>query len=132
MTNTARSRFAAESFSWWDLSGAAFDDRQACARQATAHPGTLFRPLGARLLADCLNEHRAERLSPEHLLMLARMGKDVGCHAILHYQCQEVGYSMPTPIEPRDEAADLQRQYIEASKALIRMSERIERLRSVA
>ena len=86
----------------------------------------------SRLLADCLNEHRAERLSPEHLLMLARMGKDIGCHAILHYQCQEVGYSMPNPIEPRDEAAELQRQYIEASKALIRMSERIERLRSVA
>lgn len=49
--------------------------------------------------------------------MLARMGKDVGCHAILHYHCQEVGYIMPTPIEPRAEAADLQRQYIEATRA---------------
>ncbi len=104
----------------------------ACARQATAQPGTLFRPLGARLLADCLNEHRAERLSPDHVLMLARMGKDHGCHAILHYQCQELGYTVPTPVEPRDEAAELQRQYIEATRALLKMSERIERLRSVA
>ena len=132
MTNTARSRFADTRFPWWVGVGAVNDERQARARRATAHPGTFFRPLGARLLADCLNEHRAERLSPEHLLMLARMGKDVGCHAILHYQCQEVGYSMPTPIEPRDEAADLQRQYIEATRALLKMSERIERLRSVA
>lgn len=86
----------------------------------------------ARLLADCLNEHRAERLSPDHVMMLARMGKDHGCHAILHYQCAELGYTVPTPVEPRDEAAELQRQYIEATRALLKMSERIERLRSVA
>lgn len=28
----------------------------ACARQATAHPGTLFHPLGARLLADAVSQ----------------------------------------------------------------------------
>ena len=55
MTNTARSRFAAESFSWWDLSGAAFDDRQARARRATAHPGTLFRSLGVSPVPEALS-----------------------------------------------------------------------------
>lgn len=86
----------------------------------------------ARLLADCLNEHRAERLSPDHVLMLARLAKERGCHAIVHFQCQELGYTVPSPVEPHDEAAELQRQYIEATRALLKMSERIERLRSVA
>lgn len=40
MTNTARSRFAGTRFSWWVGVGAAFDDRQARARRATAQPGT--------------------------------------------------------------------------------------------
>lgn len=45
---------------------------------------------------------------------------------------RQLGYTLPTPVEPRDEAAELQRQYIEATRALMKMSERIERLRSVA
>jgi hypothetical protein len=55
MMNTARSRFAAESFSWWDLSGAAFDDRQARARRATAQPGTLLRFLGGPPVPEALS-----------------------------------------------------------------------------
>lgn len=86
----------------------------------------------ARLLSDCLNDGRAERLSPDQVLLIARLAKERGCHAIVHYQCQELGYTVPSPVEPHDEAAELQRQYIEATRALLRMSERIERLRSVA
>lgn len=40
--NTARSRFADTRFPWWVGVGAAFDDRQARARRATAQPGTRF------------------------------------------------------------------------------------------
>lgn len=45
---------------------------------------------------------------------------------------QVVGYGIQNPIDRRDEAAVLQRQYIEPDMSLSRMSERIERLRSVA
>lgn len=44
----------------------------------------------------------------------------------------DAGSGSPRAVEPRDEAAELQRQYTEATRALLKMSERIERLRSVA
>jgi hypothetical protein len=86
----------------------------------------------ARTLADCLNENREARLSPDQLMLIIRLGRARGCHAVMSYMAQESGYSTPFPIEPADEAAELQRQYIESTKSLLRMAERIERLRSVA
>lgn len=88
-----------------------------------------------RSLADCLNEHREARLSPDQLMMVARLARARGCHSILSYMAQETGYAAPIPVEPKDEAADLKRQYIESAKQMMRMAERIERLeglRSVA
>lgn len=88
-----------------------------------------------RLLADCLNDSRAERLSPDQLMLVARMGRERGCHAVMQYLCSELSYAAPSPVEPADEAAELKRQYIESAKSMLRMAERIERLeglRSVA
>lgn len=85
-----------------------------------------------RTLADCLNEHREARLSPDQLMLVARLARARGCHAIMSFLSQETGYAAPLPVEPADEAAELQRQYIESTKALLKMAERIERLRSVA
>lgn len=50
----------------------------------------------------------------------------------MSFLSQETGYAAPLPVEPADEAAELQRQYVESTKALLKMAERIERLRSVA
>jgi hypothetical protein len=86
----------------------------------------------ARLLADCLNDSRPERLTPDHLMLLARMGRERGCHSVMAYMLAELGYAPPVPVEPADEAAELQRKYVEATKALLKMAERIERLRAVA
>lgn len=38
------------------------------------------------------------------------------------------GYSVPSPIEPRDEMAELQREYIAAAKTMQKLAERIERV----
>ena len=86
----------------------------------------------ARTLANCLNEHRAERLTPDQLLLLARLARDRGCHVVMEYLAAQLGYCAPVPIEPADEVAELQRQYIESTKALLKMAERIERLRVAA
>ena len=39
----------------------------------------------------------------------------------------ECGYTIPEPIEPEDERARLQREYIDAAKAMARLADKIER-----
>lgn len=82
----------------------------------------------ARILLDCLNESRAEKLSPDQVLMLARMGRERGCHAVMAFYAAECGYSAPVPIEPEDERAQLQREYVEAVKALSALTHRLDRV----
>jgi hypothetical protein len=66
----------------------------------------------ARSLADSLNAHRGEKLDLEQIVLLLRLGKDAGCHTAIEYLCSSAGYSKPTPIDPDDERAELQRQLI--------------------
>ena len=90
----------------------------------------------SRLLNDCLNEHRPERLSPAQLMLIARMGRDKGCHAVMYFMCADLSYSQPVPIEPEDELAGLLREYLASRKAGDRMESKIDdkiaKLRSVA
>lgn len=82
----------------------------------------------ARLLQDCLNDARPEKLSPDQVLLLARMGRERGCHAVMAFMAAECGYAPPQPIEPEDERAALQREYIEATKVLAVLATRLDRL----
>lgn len=79
-------------------------------------------------LNNCLNVTRNEKLDGEQILLIIREAKKVGSFATMHFQCQEAGFSEPLPIEPEDERARLQREYIEATKAMGRIAERMERL----
>lgn len=81
---------------------------------------------GQRHLLACLNVERAERLSPDEVLHLLRMARDVGCHAGMHYLCAALSYSEPTPIERRDEADELRRQVLAMGAQLQRALARIE------
>lgn len=81
-----------------------------------------------RILADCLNDGKREKLSPEQVMLLLRMARAKGCHAGMVYLSRELGYSDPQPVEPEDERAQLQREYIEAAKTMARMAARIESL----
>lgn len=69
-----------------------------------------------RHLLACLNEDKAERLTPEHLLMLLRLARASGCHDGIDHIAESLGYAKPTPIDPKDEQAELQRQFIEAQR----------------
>ena len=80
-----------------------------------------------RTLLDCLNEARPEKLSPEQVLYLLAAGRKVGCHAAMNYLAREAGYSDPAPIEPEDQRARLQREFIEAQKAMQALAGRMER-----
>lgn len=85
----------------------------------------------ARWLNDCLNADRREKLDPDQMLFLLREGRKVGCHSAMGYISAESGYSAQ-PIEPQDEIAELQRNFIESTKHLSRMAARIEQLSGVS
>lgn len=84
--------------------------------------------IAGRLLADCLNEAKREKLSPEQVLLGLRLAREKGCHAGMTFIARELGYADPQPIEPEDEKAKLQREFIESTKALAKMAQRIEHL----
>jgi hypothetical protein len=82
-----------------------------------------------RWVLDCLNPSRAERFAPEDSLHLLRIGREIGYHGAMAYIAQEAGYRCD-PIEPQDEQAQLQRDFIESVKASQKIASRLERLSS--
>lgn len=79
-----------------------------------------------RWLLDTLNPDRAEKLAPDQVLWILKESRKVGCHAAMAYIARECGYADPQPIEPEDERATLQREYIAAVKTLSAIQTRLE------
>lgn len=83
----------------------------------------------ASKISDCLNPDRRQHFNETevlHLLRLLRLGREVECHAGLHYIASICGYSQPEPVTPADEVQALQQQFILATKELKAMSQRLE------
>lgn len=83
----------------------------------------------ARYMADCLNPDRPHGLHPEKLLLLLRLAHAKGAHGAFTWISREVGYADPTPIEPEDEFAELQRLFIRQVDTLDGLMKRMERVR---
>lgn len=82
----------------------------------------------ARYLADCLNPDRPHGLHPEKLLLLLRLARAKGVHTAVTWMLREIGYADPQPIDPDDEMAELQRQFIRHTETLDALMKRMERL----
>lgn len=80
-----------------------------------------------RLLA-CLNPERNEKLSLDEVVAVMRLARDHGCHTPMQFLAHSLSYAEPQPVEPRDEADELRRQFIESTRALAAMAARIESL----
>jgi hypothetical protein len=80
------------------------------------------------LLDHCLNADRRERLSPSQVMFIARKGREKGLHSIVQYMARELGYCEPLPVNPEDEKAKLQREFIESTNQLSRLADRITSL----
>lgn len=78
-------------------------------------------------LTDCLNQTRDEKLSPDELLMLIRIGRDVKCHALMVFISADTAYSVPVPVEPEDEKARLMAEYVSAASMLKTLSDRLQK-----
>lgn len=81
-----------------------------------------------RKLLACLNDERPERLTPDQTIFVMRLAREAGCHAGVNFICTALGYTIPNPIDHKDEAAELKRQFIAATTSLLAMAEKIERL----
>ena len=79
---------------------------------------------------DCLNDSRREVLSPSQVILILRIGREIDCHAAMNFIARECGYSDPTPTEPESEIARLQREFVEATKALGQMADRIGQIQT--
>lgn len=85
-----------------------------------------------RLLLDCLNEDRPAHLSPDHVVLVLRLAHAKGYHAGFDFLAYSLGYAKPVPIEPRNEVADLQRQFVAATQSMAAMVARMEQLQPPA
>lgn len=97
--------------------------------------GCLLRPelapkpdIAAQWVRDCLNPDKRERLNPHQLLLLMRLGREAGYHATKYWLDAELGYEQGSPLDPRDEAAKLQRDFIAAIQLSKALAEKMERL----
>lgn len=62
-----------------------------------------------RWLADCLNEHRPEKLGLDEMVAIIRQAKAKGSHVTMLYLADQCGFTRPRPIETADEKARAQR-----------------------
>ena len=87
-----------------------------------------------RWLADCCNPDKREKLSLTELAFIRKAARQAGCHILATYEAREAGYAEPQPVEPEDERAKLERQFIESVRALEVIQQRLARnaVRSVA
>lgn len=81
-----------------------------------------------RWLSDCCNPQRDHELKPAHLAMIRKLAREAGVHLLAHFEAHEAGYAEPVPVEPEDQVADLQRQFLTGAESLKAMLARIERL----
>lgn len=85
-----------------------------------------------RTLDDCLNVDRRDKLSIEQIELILATAREHDCHTPMNYLCSALRYREPEPITPESERDQLKREYIEATRALQGIAQRIERLGGVA
>lgn len=87
-----------------------------------------------RLLLDCLNPGRAEKLDVGQVMFVLRMARDAGHHAAMLWICGELGYEAK-PVTRAEEADRLATVIEHSSKTLataMAALERMQRVRSAA
>lgn len=81
-----------------------------------------------RKLAHCLNSEKREKLDLGELRLIRRAARQAGVHILAHYEARDAGYTEPQPLNPEDEAAQLQREFIASVKALEQLQARMARV----
>lgn len=75
---------------------------------------------------DCVNPDRdRHQFSDEEFVTLLKWAREKGYHAAFYWICDELGYSHPSPIEPDDQRAELQRQFLAGVERMEQLARRL-------
>jgi hypothetical protein len=81
----------------------------------------------SELWANCLNRTRPEKLDPEQVLAVLKIGRQIGSHVGVHFIAEQCGYRFEA-IEPEDERAKLMREFNFRAAELQQMLNKLEKL----
>lgn len=106
-----------------------------CVRAAGGHKrvGSHLRPeldpdVAGRWLADGLNADRREKLDIRQVLVILRLGREVGCHVGMEHIATTCGYAQPHPISNQSELAELHRRLASTMENLQPLVDRLNSL----
>lgn len=83
----------------------------------------------SRLLLDCLNPGRNEKLQLSQVMLILRAAKDAGCHAPFQWIAGEIGYDA-LPVSKAEEVDRMVTVVEQSSKQLADAIRALERLKS--
>lgn len=86
--------------------------------------------LAANALRDVLNSNRREILDPEQLVLLLKIGREVGCHALMHFICDQAVYERAAPVQVEANEEQLVQAINHAAGALQSAMRELQALRS--
>lgn len=78
-------------------------------------------------LRDCLDPKRREVLPPHCLVGLLRLGQEAGIHDAMWHICDESSYDRANPVNPEQQVAELQKDFLLAVERLKAIHEEIQR-----
>lgn len=84
-----------------------------------------------RLLLACLNEDRVEKLGPDHVMFLLRLGRERGFHGAIQFIAGDTGYDSPRPIDSEKQAkrlVDVIQQCTQAQTAALKQLQTLAEL----
>lgn len=79
-----------------------------------------------RRLSDCLSTEKREKLAFGQGLALLREARRAGSHVAMGFVAAWCGYDEPRPVEPRDEIAQLQREFLDGVRRNEALAKRLE------
>lgn len=82
-----------------------------------------------KLLLDCLNADRPEKLDPEQVVLLFRLAREADFHVAKHWLDTETGYLPSQPADPHDEQARLVTVIADAAQTMNRAMQTLDKLR---
>ena len=81
-----------------------------------------------RWLTDCCSTDRREKLDLTQVAWIRRRARQANVHILATFEMRDAGYADPLPVEPEDERAALQREFIQQTKNMEALVQRITRM----
>jgi hypothetical protein len=79
----------------------------------------------ARLKA-CMDADKDQKLSPEEVMSIKRMAREVDSWAAVTFELRELHFEAPAPVEPEDQRARVQQEFVDAVAHLERLKRELE------